>query len=67
MRLSPQRIKALQDLLKEQLGVSYTDEEAQAAGLAIMRFIVAKHRRSNELTDNEGTKDEVEQKDTNST
>ncbi len=49
MRLSQERIKALQKLLKEHFGLDYTDEEAQQAGLAIMRFVVAKEMRSQEL------------------
>jgi hypothetical protein len=49
MRLSPQRIKELQVLLKEQTGRDYTDEEAQEAGLAIMRFVIAKAKREQEL------------------
>ena len=46
MRLSSQRIKELQSLLKEQLDLVYTDEETQQAALAIMRFVVAKHQRN---------------------
>lgn len=46
MRLSKQQIESLQALLNEQLGLTYADEEAQAAGLAIMRFVLAKERRS---------------------
>jgi hypothetical protein len=42
MRLSQKRIKELQKLLKEQTGRDYTDEEAQEAGLAIIRFVIAK-------------------------
>lgn len=49
MRLSQERIKDLQKLLKEQTGKNYTDEEAQEAGLAIMRFVIAKERRRQEL------------------
>jgi len=45
MRLSVARIKALQALLKDEFGLTYTDEQTQAAGLSIMRFIVSKHRR----------------------
>ena len=41
-RISPKRIKELQKLLKEQTGKDYTDEEAQQAGLAIMRFVYVK-------------------------
>lgn len=45
MRLSKQQIKSLQILLQEQFGLTYADEEAQVAGLAIMRFVLAKERR----------------------
>lgn len=46
MRLSKQQIKSLQTLLHEQLGLMYTDEEAHIAGLAIMRFVLAKERKT---------------------
>ncbi len=49
MRLSPKQIKELQALLKEQTGKDYTDEEAQEAGLAIMRFVAAKELRKIEI------------------
>jgi hypothetical protein len=45
MRISPQRIKVLQKLLKEQTGKDYSDEEAQQAGLAIVRFVMTKERQ----------------------
>lgn len=45
MRLNPKRITKLQKLLKEELGLDYSDEEAQEAGIAIMRFVMSKHRR----------------------
>lgn len=51
MRLSPERIKELQKLLKEQTGKDYTDEEAQQAGLSIMRFVVAKEQRNREASE----------------
>lgn len=44
-RISPERIKELRKLLKEQTGKDYSDEEAQEAGLAIMRFVIAKEDR----------------------
>ena len=50
MRISPERIKELQKLLKERTGKDYTDEEAQEAGMAIMRFVIAKERRRQELS-----------------
>jgi len=46
MRLSKERIQELQKLLKEQTGKDYTDEEAQQAGLAIMRFVAVKELRN---------------------
>lgn len=49
MRLSNERIKALQLLLKEQTGKYYTDEQTQVEGMAILRFIVAKAQREQEL------------------
>jgi hypothetical protein len=49
VRISPERIKELQALLKEQTGRNYSDEEAQEAGLAIIRFVVAKEQRRQEL------------------
>ncbi len=49
MRLSEERIKELQRLLKEQTGKDYTSEEAQQAGLAIVRFVIAKEQRAQEL------------------
>lgn len=49
MLISPERIKELQKLLKEQTGKDYTDEEAQQAGLSIMRFVLAKEQSKNDL------------------
>ncbi len=45
MRLSDERIKELQVLLKELYGLDYTTEQTQEAGLAIMRFVIAKAQR----------------------
>jgi len=50
MRLSSERIKTLQALLKEEFGLDYSDEQAQEAGLAIMRFVIAKTQREKELS-----------------
>ena len=52
MRLSNERIKALQALLIELHGIEMTDEQAQEAGLAIMRFTLAKAQKQQELTNN---------------
>lgn len=49
MRLSKERINALQKLLKDEFNIDYTDEEAQQAGLAIMHFAIAKERRKQEV------------------
>ena len=57
MRLSNERIKALQALLKELHGLELTDEQAQQAGLQIMRFVIAKAQRQQELTKNKGYND----------
>lgn len=46
MRLSTERIQSLQRLLKEEFDLDYDHEQAQQAGLAIMRFVVSKHRRN---------------------
>jgi hypothetical protein len=50
MRLSDERIKSLQALLREKHGLELTDEQAQEAGMAIMRFVLAKAQRKQELT-----------------
>ena len=46
MRLSTERVQELQLLLKTELGLELDYEQAQHAGLAIMRFVTAKERRS---------------------
>lgn len=53
MRLGTARIKALRDLLKKEFDLDYDDEEAQQAGLAIMRFTLAKLKRSHSLNNKE--------------
>jgi hypothetical protein len=52
MRLSSDRITSLQELLKELYGLEYTSEQAQEAGTAIVRFVVAKAQRKQELLNN---------------
>jgi len=52
MRLSNERIKSLQALLNELYGMELTDEQAQEAGFAIMRFVIAKAQREQELIKN---------------
>ena len=49
MRLSSERIKALQALMRELHGLELTDKQAQEAGLAIMRFVLAKAQIQQEL------------------
>lgn len=46
MRLSSDSLKALKELLTEQTGKTYDDEELQKIGLAIVRFIVAKNMQN---------------------
>lgn len=49
MRLSEERIKSLQALLSSKYGLELTDEQAQEAGMAILRFVISKARREQEL------------------
>lgn len=49
MRISKERTKALQALLKKLTGREYSDEQAQEAGLQIMRFVIAKSQRQQKL------------------
>jgi hypothetical protein len=49
MRLSTKQITNLQELLRNKYGLELTDEQAQEAGMAIMRFVIAKARREQEL------------------
>lgn len=53
MKLSTELINSLKLLLKEQYDLEYSDEQAQEAGLAIIRFVAVKAKREYELT-NEG-------------
>ena len=41
MRLSTEQIKNLQGILKKQ-GLNYSSEQAQDAGMAILRFVLVK-------------------------
>jgi hypothetical protein len=56
MRLSNERIKALQVLLKELCDLDYSDHQAQEAGMAIIRFVAAKAQREEELNNNKERK-----------
>jgi hypothetical protein len=48
MRFSPELIGELKQILLEQCGVEYSDEEAQTAGIAIVRFVIVKRQREAE-------------------
>lgn len=50
MRFSEQQITNLQVLLKELTGKEYSREQAQEAGIAVMRFAAAKLARSKQLS-----------------
>lgn len=50
MRLSTKSINTLKLLLKEQYGLDCNDEQAQEAGVAIMRFVLVKAQREYQLT-----------------
>ncbi len=52
MRLGIERVTSLQKLLKELYGLDYTSEQAQEAGTAIVRFVIAKAQRRHALTTN---------------
>lgn len=58
MRLSYERIKVLQALLKELYALDCTEEQAQEAGMAIMRFVIAKAQRETYLNIKKEKKDE---------
>lgn len=53
MRLSEQRVKELQGLLKELYGLEFSTEQAQEAGLAVLRFVLAKTQRQQQLAKKE--------------
>lgn len=53
MKFSDERIKELQTILKEEFGLDYTDEQAQEAGIAIIRFVLAKTQRQLDTTTDE--------------
>lgn len=50
MKLSDERIKELRTILKEEFNLDYTAEQAQEAGLAIIRFVLAKNQRQLDIT-----------------
>jgi Tetracyclin repressor-like, C-terminal domain len=49
MRISSQQIASLKVLLRELHGIELTDEQAQEAGMAIMRFVTAKAQREQSI------------------
>ena len=49
MRIADEHIKELQALLKELYDIEYTPEQAQEAGVAIIRFVLAKTQRQQQL------------------
>lgn len=50
MKFSDERIKELQAILKEEFGLDYTAEQTQEAGIAIVRFVLAKTQRQLDMT-----------------
>lgn len=57
MRLSEERIKSLKALMREKHGLELTNEQAQEAGMAIMRFVIVKTQRQRELAKKKGNDD----------
>lgn len=53
MRLKDERIQELQGLLKKLYGLDLSTEQAQEAGVKIMRFVLAKTQRQQQLAKNE--------------
>jgi len=47
MKLSTDRINSLRAVLLE-IGLEYEDEQIQDAGMAIMRFVLAKRQRADD-------------------
>ena len=58
MRLSASRVQALKKILKSEHGIDMTDEEAQQAGLAIVRFAAAKLQRNGQQLKTKRSKQE---------
>jgi len=59
MRLSAGRIEELRQLLKSELGLDFDHEQAQQAGLAIMRFVISKYRRDAVQKENNDGNDKI--------
>ncbi len=53
MKFSDERIKELQAILKEEFGLDYTAEQTQEAGIAIIRFVLAKTQRQLNIATND--------------
>lgn len=53
MRISEKQIKELQKLLFELTGSILSPEDAQATGLAVIRFVSAKELQKDQLTNKE--------------
>jgi len=53
MRLSKKQLTSLKVILRELYGLELADEQVQEAGMAIIRFVIAKARRKQLLTKNE--------------
>jgi|GEM_PF-3104736 len=53
MKFNTERIQSLQVLLRD-IGLDYDNEQSQEAGLAIMRFVLAKHEYNSNLITEEG-------------
>jgi len=53
MKLSEERIRTLQAILKEEYDLDYTPEQAQTAGLAIIRFAIAKTQHQLSIVTND--------------
>lgn len=51
MKLSDRLIRELQAILKNDFGIDVSTEETHQEGIAIVRFLVAKHRRHYNLSD----------------
>lgn len=61
MRISEKQIKELQKLLQEQAGVILSLEEAQSAGLAIVRFVSATEHRKYQSVIKESKRYEIKE------
>lgn len=51
MQISAKRIKALQALLEDDLGLMYKGEDLEQVALAVMRFVLHKELRKQQTND----------------